>query len=91
MTPPFLSTFTLFTEIIITAAILYVFYRGYKYNKFPFKVAFIALAYEILFNVSYMSFRALTHDDSNLTVPHSPLHTGLAIFHGTFSLIMFML
>jgi multisubunit Na+/H+ antiporter MnhB subunit len=87
MDPPLLSTITLFTEIIITVLIVYVFYNGYRWNKFPFRIATFALTYEILFNISYMIYSALTHEHREI---HSPLHIWLAIFHGIFSLVMFI-
>jgi hypothetical protein len=89
-TLPWFSTFTLFTEIGVTAALLYVFYRGYRYNSFPFRVAALTLAYEIVFNMSYMSYRALTHIDPP-EHPHSSFHVAVAAFHGIFSLLMFVL
>jgi putative flippase GtrA len=87
---PWFSTFTLFTEAIVTVTILYVIYSGYAKNKFPVRVAAAALSYEILFNISYMASRLLTHEDST-QYPDSPFHIALAIFHGTFSLMMFVL
>lgn len=90
MIPPLLSTFTLATEILVTTAVLYVFYRGYRYNQFPKKVALFAISYETIFNITYMAHRAATHELEHPEATHSPLHTGLAIFHGTLSLIMFL-
>lgn len=87
---PWFSTFTLFTEVLVTAGLFYVFYSGYFKNKFPFRLTAAVLAYEALFNISYMTYRAFTHVDSTAH-PHSPLHIGVAIFHGTFSLLMFIL
>lgn len=86
-TPPLYSTITLFTELLITAAILYIFYSGYKKNKFPYKIAFLALAYETLFNVSYMVIRILTHKEVR-SKPDPDVW--LAAFHGISSLIMFI-
>lgn len=86
--PPLYSTFTLFTEIVITLAILYTFYSGYVKNHFPKKIAFGALIYETFFNVSYMVMRVLTHKEK----PHIPdPDVWLAAFHGITSLIMFIL
>ena len=87
---PWFSTFTVFTEAAVTIAILYVIYSGYFKNKFPIVVAVIALAYEILFNISYMASRLFTHEDS-AQHPDSSFHIAIAIFHGTFSLVMFIL
>ncbi|MDR3519873.1 MAG: hypothetical protein P4L63_03245 [Candidatus Pacebacteria bacterium] len=88
MNIPFFSTFTLFTETIVTISILYVFYSGYKKNKFPFKIVAIALAYEIAFNISYMTYRAISNVKNEPKMPS--LILDLAIFHGIFSLVMFV-
>ena len=86
--PPLYSSFTLFTEIIITIAILYTFYSGYKKNKFPTKIAFAALIYETFFNVSYMTMRIFTHEEK----PHEvDPDAWLAATHGITSLLMFIL
>ncbi len=85
---PWFSTFTLFTELIVTASVLYVFYTAYKRNVFPYTLVAITLGYEILFNISYMASRALGgKNPSKLSGSHI---IGLAIFHGTFSLLMFI-
>ena len=85
---PFFSTFTLFTEMIVTVSILYVFYLGYKKNKFPFKIVAVALAYEIAFNISYMAYRSISNVKNEPKMPR--LILDLVIFHGIFSLIMFV-
>jgi heme A synthase len=87
---PWFSTFTVFTEAAVTAAVLYVVYSGYAKNKFPVVIAAVALTYEVLFNISYMASRLFTHEDS-AQYPDSSFHIAIAIFHGTFSLIMFVL
>ncbi|HSA84033.1 MAG TPA: hypothetical protein VLF20_04060 [Patescibacteria group bacterium] len=86
--PPLFSTFTLVTEVIITCLILYIFYAGYKQNVFHKKIVFFTLAYEIIFNISYMSYRALTHVHER---EHSGFHIAVAAFHGIFSILMFIL
>jgi hypothetical protein len=68
---------------------MYTFYSGYKNNKFPYALTGVTLSYEILFNISYMASRELgPHNPSKLG---PPFEVGLAIFHGTFSLLMFLL
>lgn len=89
--PPLFSTFTLFTELLVTVFVLFIFYKGYRFNIFHKKIAIFTLSYEILFNISYMSYRAFTHDKIVGEHTHTPLHTGIAIFHGVFSLTMFIL
>ena len=89
-TPPLFSTFTLFTEILVTASVLYILYSGYKHNIYRKKLVFITLAYEILFNISYMSLRAIEHEKAPAHV-HTPFHIAVAAFHGIFSILMFIL
>lgn len=87
MNPPFYSTFTLITELFVTSSVLYVFYKGYKENVFKSKLAFATIAYEILFNISYMFMRSSTHrDDTTAT----KFHIMLAASHGLSSLLMFV-
>lgn len=87
---PWFSTFTLFTEAVVTVAVLNVIYSAYKSGNFKYRLAGAALLYETFFNISYMAYRALNHRDSQAH-PDSNFHIGLAIFHGTFSLLMFLL
>jgi heme A synthase len=89
MHAPFFSTFTLFTEALVTISVLYIFYSGYKHNKFPYTLAAITMAYEILFNISYMASRAL-NKKVDVMPPDSAFLITLAIFHGTFALLMFL-
>lgn len=86
MQVPLYSTITLFAEIVISTIIFYTFYRSYKYNKFPTKLAAFALLYEIVFNISYMASRVPNHTEKI----EIPWHVALAIFHGTLSLLMFI-
>ena len=85
---PLFRTITLFTELLVTVSILYIFYSGYKKNKFPFTLAACTLAYEILFNISYMASRVLSGENPGTLQP--PAIIALAIFHGIFSLLMFL-
>src|SRR5688572_30792999 len=88
--PPIFSTFTLITEIFVTAAVLFIFYQGYKHNKFFPKLVFFVLAYETLVNITYMSYRALTHTADVGPHHHTAFHIGVAIFHGVMAIIMFV-
>lgn len=90
MPPPLFSTFSLITELIVSASIFYVFYSGYKHNHFPFKLALFALSYEILFNISYMVSRSLEHVPEYKEEVHSGFEIALAAFHGILSLVMFI-
>lgn len=85
---PWFSTFTLFTELLVTVSVLYIFYSGYKHGRLPYPLVAVTLAYEILFNISYMASRALGGKDSSKLA--GKWQIGLAIFHGTFSLLMFL-
>lgn len=89
MNAPILSTFTLFTELLITVAVIYIFYKSIKTSMFPAKLAFITLAYEILFNISYMVYSSVKRESVEMTREFT-WKTGVAIFHGIVSLIMFI-
>jgi len=84
--PPFLSTITLVAELLISWAVFYSLWSGYTKNKFPAKIAGIALAYEIIFNISYMVSRVGAHTGTYEPLPG----LALAIAHGTLSLVMFV-
>lgn len=88
MHAPLYSTITLVAELIISACIYYTLYRGYRHNKFPAKIAAFALIYESVFNISYMVSRVSSQ--ANAARVESPLLIGLAIVHGTLSLLMFL-
>jgi len=89
MTIPIYSTVALFTECIMLIVILYIFYNGYKYNRFNYKLVAIALSYEIIFNISYMLYRTVSAPESKSV--HSAIVIGFAILHGILSLVMFIL
>ncbi len=88
--PPVLSIITLCTELVITAIIVYVFYTGYTKNHFPTAVAFFALIYETIFNISYMVYRSIGEGAGHAESTISGGKLLLAIFHGTLSLVMFL-
>lgn len=85
---PILSLITLFTELVVSLVVYYTLYKGYRHNKFPTKLAFTALAYETIFNISYMFSRVPAHAKAAKVT--SPFLIVLAIVHGTLSLIMFV-
>lgn len=89
MHAPLFSTLTLFTELVISAIIYFVIFQGYKNNKFYKKLAGFALLYETLFNISYMVTRVPAHAKAARAEPAYVI--GLAIIHGTLSLLMFIL
>jgi heme A synthase len=89
METPWFSTFTLFTELLVTTSVFYIFYQNLKFDRFPGRLTAITLGYETLFNISYMTYRSLTHVEHEGHV-HTPLHIAVAAFHGIFSLSMFI-
>lgn len=84
---PFWSIFTLCTELAVTASVYFIIWKAYRTGVFLRTLAFVTLGYEVLFNISYMLSREL---GAQSTQVYSPYETGLAIFHGIFSLIMFV-
>jgi hypothetical protein len=87
MSLPLWSTVTLFTELVVTASVYFIMWKAYRTGKFLRIFAFVILGYELLFNVSYMLSREVAGETS---VTYKPYETGLAIFHGIFSLVMFI-
>lgn len=82
----YLATFTLVTELLVTASVLYIFWDGYKHDKFHQKLLFVTLAYELVFNINYMAHRVPQVPTHQM----SPWYIALAAFHGIFSLLMFI-
>lgn len=85
---PLSSTITLLSEIIITICVSIVIWRAYTKNIFTAWLAGAALAYELIVNVTYMATREVKGASAPAAL--NPYLTGLAIFHGVFSLIMFV-
>lgn len=85
--PPIFSTVTVFTELLVTTGVLYAFRSGFVRGRFPARLVAGLLAYETLVNVVYMLTRTASHGSAS---GDSPFEIGLAIFHGTFSLVMFV-
>lgn len=87
MPAPLINTITLFTELLVTVSILYIFISGYKDNKFHPKLLLITLLYEIFININYMAHR-VTDVNGNKLLP--VWYKAFGAFHGIFSLIMFI-
>jgi len=83
---PFWSLVTLCTELLVTASVYAIITRAYRTGVFMRAFALAVLGYEALFNISYMLSRELSSVGATV---YSPYETGLAIFHGIFSLVMF--
>lgn len=89
MAIPIWSVVTLVTELGVTAAVFFVIWKAYSAGRFIRPLAFGVLAYEVLFNISYMLSRSLQRAGGQAGVK-DPGEIALAIFHGTFSLVMFV-
>lgn len=87
MNAPLWSTVTLATELFVTASVYFIVWRAYRTGVFPRMFAFGVLAYEAVFNVSYMFSREVAEQSAAV---YDPYETALAIFHGIFSLLMFV-
>ena len=87
MIAPLYSTFALVAEPFVTTAVFYTFYQGYRHNRFPEKVAFGAILYETLFNISYMFYKAPAHFVS--IDGKYAWYAALGAVHGILSLLMF--
>lgn len=85
---PLISIATLASEIVITGIVAVVIWRGFTRGVFLSWLAFGGLAYELLVNVSYMARREVKGASAQGDL--NPYLTGLAIFHGIFSLLMFL-
>ncbi len=84
---PGFSIFSAFSELIVTASLLYCLVGNLRGRPLPIKLMGLTLAFEICVNVVYMLNRAGEADKS------SDLSTGMKIFfalHGTLSLVMIL-
>lgn len=89
MDAPLSSTLILLAEVVVSVFVYGLIWYGYARGIFFRWVAYGVLFYEIIFNISYMLSRLLGQVGPSLGVT-PPLATALAIFHGTFSIIMFL-
>lgn len=83
--PPF-SYFSATSELLVTAAVFYVLWRAYYRNEFKGVLLATTLAFEALFNITYMALR-IASPAPELHV--SPWMEGLLAAHGILSLLMF--
>lgn len=91
MAAPLVSTITLCTEILVSACVYFLIWRAYSRGQFIRWLAFCVLGYEALFNITYMFSRLGAHVEKTATSAPSHIEIALAIFHGIFSIIMFVL
>lgn len=87
--PPLFSTFSALTEILVTAVVLWFFYRALKFSDYRFGIMTGALVYETGFNITYMVSRLFVHEEG-ITHTHAPWVTWFVAFHGSLSLLMFI-
>jgi putative flippase GtrA len=87
--PPLYSTFSAVTELFVTAAVFWFFYRALGHGDYRFGLITAAIVYETLFNISYMVRRLFTHQEG-VTHTHEPWVTWFVAVHGTLSLAMFI-
>lgn len=84
---PVYSIFSATSELLVTAAVLYVVWKGW-HGDFRRGLLVCVLVFEAFVNVSYMAYRTVA--------PSSPLHdepgwlTATAVLHGLLSLGMFL-
>ena len=90
MDTPVWSIVTLVAELAVTAIVYFVIYEAYTRGVFHRALALGVLVYELLFNITYMASRLLKGTHDGTAQVFTPYETGLAIFHGTFSLGMFV-
>ncbi len=90
MTAPFFSIFALVAELCVTTLIFYIIWTAISEVRFKRKLAFGVLAYEVIFNISYMVLKSIGEDGTSTVSMKSGGDIALAIFHGTFSLLMFV-
>ncbi len=84
---PLLSAITLAAELFVTAAVYAIIWRSYHTGAFSRWFAFAVLGYEALFDITYMVSREVGGQDAGALDPYT---TAVAIFHGIFSLVMFV-
>ncbi|MEI8096651.1 MAG: hypothetical protein WCG73_00940 [Candidatus Moraniibacteriota bacterium] len=90
MTAPFFSIFALVAEFCVTGVVFYVIWKAVGEGRFNRRLGFGVLAYEVVFNISYMVMRSLEHANEKVAVVEKPGEVALAAFHGIFSLVMFI-
>lgn len=90
MTIPIFSIITLITELFITASVFYIVWKGRTQGVFYKKLTYTVLSYEALFNITYMVHQAMERAPEHIPTSHGPYVTLFGIFHGIFSLLMFV-
>lgn len=86
--PPLFSTFSALTELVVSLAVYWFFWRGMRFADYRWGLIAVAIAYETLFNITYMVSRLFTHDEG-VTHEHPGWVTAFVAAHGLLSLVMF--
>ena len=81
------STLSAVTELGVTAVVYTFIFTAYRRDVFRVGLIAFALTYEVLVNISYMTFRLFQTADG---VEHSAAMTRFLAFHGILSLVMFL-
>lgn len=87
MAPPPFSTLSAISELLVTGAVFYAFWPAYRGRMFRGGLLAVALVYETLFNITYMTRQLVSFGRSPDIEPGI---VWLAILHGIFSLVMFV-
>jgi hypothetical protein len=88
-TPPLFSTFSAVTEILVSVAVYWFFWRGMRFGDYRWGLITVAIVYETLFNITYMVSRVFTHEEG-VTHDHPAWVTAFVAVHGSLSLLMFL-
>lgn len=82
------SHFSAASELLVTAGVFYFFWRALRHNDFRWTLVWTVIAFETLFNITYMAGRFAAHEPVAGKTPSWA--TALFIAHGTLSLVMFV-
>jgi hypothetical protein len=85
--PGAFATFTAISELFVTAAVLYFFWRAWKHDQHRGALLAITLTFEALVNMTYMTLRFVA---SPPELNATPAMTWLMAGHGSLSLVMFI-
>ena len=89
MAPPLFSTFSAITELFVTVAVGWFFWRAFAAKDYRWGVITVAIVYETLFNITYMVRRTFEHEEG-VTHTHDAWVTWFVGIHGALSLLMFL-
>lgn len=88
-TPPAFSSLSAATELLVSAAVYWFFFRALRFGDHRWGLILVAIAYETLFNITYMVSRLVVHQEGR-THEHPAWVTGFVVVHGLLSLVMFL-